>query len=203
MSSLMNIANRSVRSLNKSSGLPRCPNDQQSLMLQLVLRKIATVPATQDNNSSPHYVSPFQNIYDRIEDGKTFLGTTRMTKSNNSRRLKCGISEDVLRFKTSSYGRFLQEPFVSPNEHRVTLSVAVRDIPLEPIEMMILKEIAGTRLSDSDGMLQLSSTQFGSRIENKRHVVSMLDRLLLSSRSLAKRMQETGLGASATDGLEA
>jgi hypothetical protein len=38
--------------------------------------------------------------------------------------------------------------------------------------------------------LRLTSDQFGSRIENKRHLVSMLDRIVLSSQRLAKEIQD-------------
>ena len=140
-------------------------------------------------NSQQGYVSPFRDIFDQIDEGKTFLGSEKFVKPKKT-FLGCGVPEQALRFKTSSYGRFQQEPFVSPNEHRVTLQVNTDDIPLNPKEMALLKEIVGTRLCDEKKMLQLSSIQFGSRIENKRHVVSMLGRCVESARTLAKRLDE-------------
>eukprot|EP00533_Pseudo-nitzschia_delicatissima_P016669 CAMPEP_0197282288 /NCGR_PEP_ID=MMETSP1432-20130617/23954_1 /TAXON_ID=44447 /ORGANISM="Pseudo-nitzschia delicatissima, Strain UNC1205" /LENGTH=201 /DNA_ID=CAMNT_0042749203 /DNA_START=25 /DNA_END=626 /DNA_ORIENTATION=+ len=136
-----------------------------------------------------NYASPFQEIFDNIDEGKTFLGTTEF-QYPNVKLLKCGVAEHLLRFKTTTYGRLLEEPFVRPNEHRVILQVAIRHIPLSDIERLVLKEIVGTRLNDETGVLQLSSSQFGSRIENKRHVVSMLERAVESTKKLATRIQD-------------
>jgi Mitochondrial ribosomal subunit protein len=106
--------------------------------------------------------------------------------------LKCGISENALRFKTQSYGRLLQAPFVHANEHRVTLLVRLDALPFtHQLEHDILQEIVGIqRYNVERNELLLQSVQFASRIENKRHLVSMLDRLVLSCQSLAKQVME-------------
>ena len=140
-------------------------------------------------SSSNPYTSPFQEIFDTIQEGKTFLGTTEF-QYPNVKLLKCGVAEHLLRFKTTTYGRLLEEPFVRPNEHRVILQVAIRHIPLTDVERIVLKEIVGNRLNDETGVLQLSSSQFGSRIENKRHVVSMLERAVESAKKLAARISD-------------
>lgn len=145
------------------------------------------------------YVSPFQEIFNTIEEGKTFLGSTEF-RMPESKILKCGVPEHVLRFKTTTYGRLLEEPYVKPNEHRVTLQVPISYIPLNDVEEIALREIVGTRLNEETGILRLSSAQFGSRIENKRHVVSMLERIVESTKSLASQVQaeiETGETAKA------
>jgi hypothetical protein len=147
--------------------------------------------SSNDENvsSSTSYASPFQEIFDNIQEGKTFLGTTEF-QYPNVKLLKCGVAEHLLRFKTTTYGRLLEEPFVRPNEHRVILQVAIRHIPLTDVQRLVLKEIVGNRLNDETGVLQLSSSQFGSRIENKRHVVSMLERAVESAKTLAARIME-------------
>jgi hypothetical protein len=106
--------------------------------------------------------------------------------------LKCGISENALRFKTQSYGRLLQAPFVHANEHRVTMLVRLDALPFtHQLEHDILQEIVGKqRYNVERHELRLQSVQFASRIENKRHLVSMLDRLVLSCQSLAKQVME-------------
>jgi len=147
---------------------------------------------TSNNNNihqqrAPKYVSPFQEIFDTIQDGKTFLGTKEF-QYPTIKHLKCGIPEHKLKYKTTTYGRLLEEPFVRSNEHRVILQIAIRHIPLSDIERQVLKEIVGNRLKDDTGILQLSSSQFGSRIENKRHVVSMLERAVESAKTLASRV---------------
>ena len=134
------------------------------------------------------YTSPFQEIFDTIKEGKTFLGSKEFVIPQK-KYLKCGVPEHVLRFKTTTYGRLLEEPYVRPNEHRVTLQVRLSQILLTDTEHVAFKEIVGTRLNDDTGILQLSSAQFGSRIENKRHVVSMLDRIVASSKDLAAKAQ--------------
>ena len=143
---------------------------------------------SNSNGSNPH-VSPFQEIFDTIQEGKTFLGTTEF-QYPNVKLLKCGVAEHLLRFKTTTYGRLLEEPFVRPNEHRVILQVTIRHIPLTDVQRLVLKEIVGNRLNDETGVLQLSSSQFGSRIENKRHVVSMLERAVESAKDLAARIMD-------------
>lgn len=151
--------------------------------------KASPLPSSSSSPSAPSYVSPFQEIFDTIREGKTFLGTTEF-HAPDLKVLKCGVPEHALKFKTTTYGRLLEEPFVRPMEHRVTLQVAVRHIPLSDSEMLVLREIVGTRYNDETGVLQLSSSQFGSRIENKRHVVSMLERIVDSARTLAERVEK-------------
>ena len=147
------------------------------------VRLFASVP-----QGGEEYVSPFQEIFNTIEEGKTFLGGKEF-RIPETRTLKCGVPEHVLRFKTTTYGRLLEEPYVRPNEHRITLQVPISYIPLNDIEEIALREIVGTRLNEETGILRLSSAQFGSRIENKRHVVSMLDRIVESTKSLAANVQ--------------
>eukprot|EP00536_Pseudo-nitzschia_multiseries_P007483 jgi/Psemu1/304968/fgenesh1_kg.177_\ len=147
------------------------------------------VKDSDNSSSSSNYVSPFRDMFDSIQDGKTFLGTTEF-QYPNVKYLKCGVPEHELKYKTTTYGRLLEEPFVRPNEHRVILQVAVRHIPLTELQKVVMKEIVGNRLNDETGILQLSSAQFGSRIENKRHVVSMLERAVESAKSVAARLEE-------------
>jgi hypothetical protein len=145
------------------------------------------------DSSDGQYVSPFRDIFNTIQEGKTFIGSSEFLIPE-IKHLKCGIPEHVLRFKTTAYDRLLEEPFVRPNEHRVTLQVDTRHIPLDDVEKMVLKEIVGTRLNEETGVVQLSSNQFGSRIENKRHVVSMLERIVESTKALAARIQQEVAG---------
>lgn len=84
---------------------------------------------------------------------------------------------------------------MKPMEHRVTLQVEIQHIPLTDLERLVLKEIVGSRLDDERGLLQLSSSQFGSRIENKRHVVSMLERIVESAKTLAAKVEAEAVGS--------
>jgi len=159
-------------------------------------------PTSAGDGSTEHYVSPLEELFERMErDGPTTLGTTAAEEggyhafgdSQASKRLKCGVPESKLRFSTTSFGRTMNDPHVHPNEHRVVMKLNLNDVPLDRngIEMEILREIVGTRLNDERNELRLMSNQFGSRIENKRHLVDMLDRIVLSCQRLAKELQDS------------
>uniref|UniRef100_A0A7S3P4S3 Small ribosomal subunit protein mS35 mitochondrial conserved domain-containing protein n=1 Tax=Amphora coffeiformis TaxID=265554 RepID=A0A7S3P4S3_9STRA len=108
-----------------------------------------------------------------------------------TKKLECGVDEAHLRFKTKCYGRLMLPPFVHPNEHKIVMTVPIHHLNLSPLERDILKEIVGSgRWHEDRGELRLQSVSFGSRIENKRHLVSMLDRLVLSCQRLAAEVQD-------------
>lgn len=143
---------------------------------------------TSAGTTSERYVSPFASFFQNIENKRTTLGTPddAQWESNPSKKyLKCGISEDVLSFKTVSYGRSYTTPHVQPGEHQITLQVNLKHLPLNEDEQRIFQRIVGRRRIH-DEKVRLISNFFASRIENKRHVVSMLDRLVLASQLLAK-----------------
>jgi len=91
-------------------------------------------------------------------------------------------------------------PYVHVREHQVILKVnlrrpGVRDDSSSPpcyltdLEQAILLEIVGpSRYNVQTQELRLTSNSFGSRIENKRHLTSMLDRIIISCQRLAKEM---------------
>jgi hypothetical protein len=154
-------------------------------------RPYASSYTTDDPSSNSNYVSPMQDLFDTMKrKGPTSLGTSEFTPMN-TKVLKCGVAENALRFTTTSYGRLTSAPHVHPAEHRVVLQVSTNKLLLSGPEQDILKEIVGSRWNVERQELRLTSDQFGSRIENKRHLVSMLDRIVLSSQRLAKETQET------------
>ena len=137
------------------------------------------------------YVSPYSEFFSNVEAGRTTLGTTEEMEQRafhlQEQTLECGIPESELRFKTTSYGRFLLPPYVSPGEHRVIVKVALSAIPFEnEQEKEIFLEIVGSRYNPKKGDLQLSSEKFASRIENKRYLVDMIERLVFNAKKLAK-----------------
>lgn len=154
----------------------------------------------KNNNNNIQYVSPFAELFKSIDmnalssiEALADIGNLNNTEYTPSIRriLKCGIPEDVLRFSSMTYGRTLQAPTVHANEHRVVLKINTLHLPLSDIEMNILREIVGNdRLNMERSELRLTSNQFGSRIENKRHLVSMLDRMILSCQRLGLELQK-------------
>jgi len=190
-----NIGNdlyRHVERHNRHPKQPRC---------RCYSASTRTTAKKKKNEDDASYVSPFQDFFDRMEeDGPTTLGTTTSSASSSptpgdGKLLKCGVPESALRFSTTSYGRTMSDPNVHPNEHRVVLKVNASQLPFERqdgIEREILREIVGARLNDDRNELRLMSDQFGSRIENKRHLVGMLDRIVLSCRRLAREIDADG-----------
>ena len=149
------------------------------------------------------YISPYSQFFNNIDAGRTSLGTTKEMEQRvfeiQEQRLQCGIPESELRFRTNSYGRFALPPYVSPGEHRVTVKVALKAIPFEnDQEKEIFLEIVGSRFNPKKGDLQLSSEKFASRIENKRYLVDMIEKIVLNARKLAKEF-DAGDGKAKAD----
>mmetsp|Transcript_24064 Transcript_24064/g.56143 ORF Transcript_24064/g.56143 Transcript_24064/m.56143 type:complete len:183 (-) Transcript_24064:86-634(-) len=148
--------------------------------------------------SGNDYASPFKEYFDSMERGESMFDS-EPSLSLPSRQLKCGIDEDALRFRTVHYGRLMLPPHVQGWEHRVTVKVSLKDLPIQgDLELEIFRQIVGPRFNQEKGELQLSSNQFGSRIENKRHLVSMLDRIIVGSKRLAAQMVEQTEGEEQT-----
>lgn len=136
------------------------------------------------------YVSPYQDFFDMMESGRTSLGT-EPTALKDRKYLECGIPEDKLMFKAVTYGRYQLAPFVNPAEHKITMTVRIQDIPLETdLEHEIFHQIVGRRFMHSKQQLKLTSGVFASRIENKRHLCSMLERIVANTKRLAKEVAE-------------
>ena len=130
--------------------------------------------------------SPISEFFDlAVNEGHTAMGPPPKYRVSEPVMLKCGISEDDISFKTTNYGNLVYAPHVQHQEHKVTMRVKDHVLPLNEFEKRILKEIVGNRFREDRNELQMSSDQFGSRIENKRHLTSMLDRLVFAARKLA------------------
>lgn len=68
------------------------------------------------------------------------------------------------------------------------MKVNIEHLPLNELELELLREVVGNRLKGHE--LRLQSNQFGSRMENKRHLVSQLDRVVMSCKRLAKEIND-------------
>mmetsp|Transcript_17176 Transcript_17176/g.24173 ORF Transcript_17176/g.24173 Transcript_17176/m.24173 type:complete len:196 (-) Transcript_17176:22-609(-) len=146
-------------------------------------QQLSTVASTSSSSGgNSNYVSPMKDFFDMIESGQTSLGTESKPVI---RRLKCGVREDKLRYKTTHYGLRDLAPHVAPSEHKVQLRVALQDLNMTDVELDVLHQIVGSRLNVERQEMVLTSDQFGSRIENKRHLTSMLDRIVLGAKQLA------------------
>lgn len=149
------------------------------------------------------YVSPYAKFFANVEAGRTTLGTTleieKQALDLKEQHLECGIPESQLRFKTASYGRYALPPYVAPGEHRVTVQVALSAIPFESDqEKEVFMEIVGSRFNKERGVLQLSSEKFASRIENKRYLVDMIEKIVSNAKMLAAEFAEEEEKAKAT-----
>jgi hypothetical protein len=141
------------------------------------------------------YVSPYSDFFANIEAGRSSLGTTEAVEKQllemKEEYLDCGIPESALRFKTTSYGRYVLPPYVSPGEHRVTVKVPLSAIPFHnPSEKEILLQIVGSRYNKERDFIQLTAEKFASRIENKRYLVGIIEQIVANARRLAKEFEE-------------
>jgi len=154
------------------------------------------IPRTEGNGGD--YVSPYSDFFAMMESGRTSLRDHNLDKAVDNfpsiPTLRCGISEDVLRFRSVSHGRLMLPPYVQRDEYKVTLMISEKHIPLiSKLEWETFHQIVGTRFVSGRKELRLSSNQFTSRIENKRHLCEMLDRIILGAKRLANDTQDDNL----------
>ena len=149
----------------------------------------STAAPASSSSSSSDYKSPYAEYFATIENNKCdFSGKTPSGGeiTPEAAMLKCGVPESVLKFKTTSYSRLMLPPYVQHGEYKVTLKADLRDLPIEtPLEKEIFQQIVGTRYDPEWNQLKLTSNHFASRIENKRHLCSMLDRIVIGAKRLA------------------
>jgi hypothetical protein len=156
---------------------------------------VSNLNTAATKKSSGKYTSPYASLFTEMKERNTAFGANDTNTRSEPARLKCGIPEYRLRFKTVNYPRLELSPYVHPNEYKVTLKVYLNDIPLETdLEKEIFHQIVGQRYREDFGELRLSSKQFASRIENKRHLTSMLDRIVIGAKRLAKDISEKETG---------
>lgn len=182
----------SAASSSYSSHLDHHCINKQISQFSTTTRALQSQPST--SASSDHdYVSPFKDFFDMIQDNKISSGKDADDYSTLSvKKLRCGVSESALKFKTVAYGRLALPPYVLPQEHKVTMKVSLDDIIFEDdLEKEIFYQIVGQRYNSEKNELTLISSQFASRIENKRHAVSMLERIMESSKFLAKDVRQS------------
>lgn len=155
---------------------------------------LSTAAAASSSNSN--YKSPYADYFNSIQSKNNpssliGIGSKKAQEEIQTATLKCGIPEHILKFKTTSYARLMLPPYVQPGEYKVTLQVYARDLPLDtPLEKEIFEQIVGPRFSAEKDELKLSSNHFASRIENKRHLCSMLDRIVIGAKRLAVEVTE-------------
>lgn len=166
--------------------------------------------STASAPSSTKYVSPYAEYFSMIQRNNqnhlSLTGTApppaeeeKITSqiTNTSPTLKCGIPENILKFKTTSYPRLMLPPYTQPADYKVTLQVNYKDLPLtSKLEYQIFLQIVGKRFDEDRKSLKLTSNHFASRIENKRHLCSMLDRIVIGVQRLAREMNSNDTGTS-------
>ena len=153
------------------------------------LRQYACTSSTQSaaGISNDNYVSPLAPFFNEIKASRTSSG---LSKSEPiippSKLLKCGVEEDALSFKAVHYTPSALPPYVQPGEFKVTLKVSLDDIPLKnETEREMLLQLVGNRYHKRTNRLMLTSDKFPNRIENKRYLVDLFDRLVIAAKRLA------------------
>ena len=182
-------ANRGIESLRFSSTVatPTPPTNP------------AVTSTKTDKKDSSKYISPFQDLFDEIEAEQN--GQIVRPPEPTPRFLECGVPEDALRYITTHYGRLVLAPHVEAWEQRVVLQIDLKHMPIRTdTEKAMLKQIVGNRYDTEKERMQLSCNLFGSRIENKRHLETMLNRIVLGAKELAKQVQEQEEQVNGVDG---
>lgn len=150
-------------------------------------RAILARKFSEVTQSKSKYVSPLAPFFQEIKAGRTSTGLSETDPLNPpSKLLKCGIAEDSLSFKAAHYTMSQLPPFVQRGEFKITLKVSLDDIPLKnKVERDMLLQLVGNRYHEKTNRLMLTSDKFPSRIENKRYLVELLDRLVIGAQKLA------------------
>lgn len=211
--STANLANMFISTVGRKLELPlaqRINNNNNIIMKntmqnnssrRTIVSKSNTLSAMSASNSNMNssYVSPYAEYFSAIQKNETAFAPKSNsnvlsddTHIHQAPTLKCGIPEHKLKFKTTSYGRLMLPPYVQHSEYKVTLQVHLNDLPLHTdLEQKILAQVVGTRFDKEKKHLKLTSNHFASRIENKRHLCSMLDRIVVGVQRLAKEYQDS------------
>jgi hypothetical protein len=140
--------------------------------------------------TSSNYVSPYNDLFETMKSNKPSTDIVPDIETREIPTLKCGISESVLKFRTTCYDRLMLPPYVNTNEYKVVLQVKLQHLPLDTdLEKEFFHQVVGTRFDHELGELKLTCNQFASRIENKRHLCWMLDRLIIGTKRAAKEIK--------------
>lgn len=178
------------------------PKISTSLVLSTPLASLTTntisMSTLSNTTSSSNYESPYADLFERMKRNESPLSPkesqTKTVASSNAPpidipKLKCGIPEYVLKFRTTCFSKLHLPPYVQQDEYKVYLTVSLNDIPLSTeLEHQIFRQIVDRRYIPEKKQLRLSCNLFASRIENKRHLCNMLDRIVLGAQRLAKEI---------------
>lgn len=138
------------------------------------------------SNSEFHFESSLDNLFDPSAPCMIF-GEEKPIPKPPTKLLKCGIPENMLRYKTTHFEKTIKAPYVHTCEHRIYVLVDLDLLPLDEVGHEILKQVAGHNRYDlRKKELRLQCNHFPSRIENKRYVVDTLDKLILACQRVAK-----------------
>ena len=88
-----------------------------------------------------------------------------------------------LRFQTTSYAKFALAPHIHPAEFKVKMAVSVPLLDLDPYAFENMKKICGSRYRANKNELIFTTEKFESRTDNKHHLISMLNDVVMASRT--------------------
>eukprot|EP00522_Entomoneis_paludosa_P004965 CAMPEP_0172470506 /NCGR_PEP_ID=MMETSP1065-20121228/66507_1 /TAXON_ID=265537 /ORGANISM="Amphiprora paludosa, Strain CCMP125" /LENGTH=256 /DNA_ID=CAMNT_0013228455 /DNA_START=255 /DNA_END=1025 /DNA_ORIENTATION=- len=139
------------------------------------------------------WVSRFDDVFDPTAPDPVWGTEPPAVLFDGTKVMECGILEDDLKYRTSHFEKGDVEPFIHLNEHRVAVHVAFDLLPLDEMGREILRQVVGERRYDlRKKELILQCNYFASRIENKRYLVKMLDKLILSCQRITKDLDNVG-----------
>jgi len=101
------------------------------------------------------------------------------------------IPDSKLRFQLKasfSQGSSIFYPHLKfhPADFKVGLVVNTADLGLSEDELAVFLEMVGPRYNQGKRIVRLTAERFPNRIENKKYLILLLEKLLLETRRIAK-----------------
>jgi hypothetical protein len=101
------------------------------------------------------------------------------------------IPDSKLRFQmraTFSQGSAIFYPHLKfhPADYKVGLVVSVADLGLSAEELPIFLEMVGPRYNQGKRTVRLTADRFPNRLENKKYLIFLLEKLLLETKRITK-----------------
>lgn len=100
------------------------------------------------------------------------------------------VADDKLSFQMRTSYLHARDIFyshmkINPADYKVALFVNLQDLSLTERELQIFQVMVGTRLNYGRRELKLTAERFVNRVENKRYLVYLLEKLLAEAKRLA------------------
>jgi hypothetical protein len=99
------------------------------------------------------------------------------------------VPDSALKFKLSSTfdhgtGIYFPHMNMNPEDFKVSMMASVDELGLSESELRVFIEMVGPRFNTGSRTVKLTSDRFPNRIENKRYLIVLLEKLIAEAKSL-------------------